>query len=190
MIGIFSKNDRLTTAFTGALASFEAEPFQEAGTYDAVLCLDEGAVEALIARTTAPVIVIGTPHEEAALCLKAPIRLDVLTRRLAAFLAAREADVAFDTDAFSFSAQKRLLTDKKAEREIALTEKESALLAYLTTKEEHTASKEQLLEAVWNYRPDTETHTVESHIYTLKQKIGTNADSLLQNTADGYCLFI
>ncbi len=190
MIGVFSKNDRLGTALIDALTSLNAEKFKTGESYEAVLCLEPDMVELLSEKTKAPIIMLGRQHEEAALSLKTPIRLDMLRQRLNVFLSARATDITFETADFLFSAHKRQLTDKKNGREIALTEKESALIAYLVTCADHTATKEQLLEAVWNYRPDIETHTIESHVYALKQKIGIHADSLLQSTPEGYHLFI
>ena len=49
-------------------------------------------------------------------------------------------------------------------------------------------TKEDLLVSVWNYKPEAETHTVESHIYALRQKLGNRADDLIQSTSEGYIL--
>jgi Transcriptional regulatory protein, C terminal len=53
--------------------------------------------------------------------------------------------------------------------EIRLTEKETALLVHLSSGE--TASRQDLLETVWAYADSVETHTLETHIYRLRQKI-------------------
>lgn len=63
-------------------------------------------------------------------------------------------------------------TLKKAEKEnIALTEKEVEILKFLHKSKPQIISKEELLEAVWNYAENVETHTLETHIYRLRQKI-------------------
>ena len=53
---------------------------------------------------------------------------------------------------------------------VTITEKEAALLTYLSNQPE-TVSREVLLERVWRYHPDTETHTLETHLYRLRQKL-------------------
>lgn len=53
---------------------------------------------------------------------------------------------------------------------VTITEKEAALLTYLSNQPE-TVSREVLLERVWHYHRDTETHTLETHLYRLRQKL-------------------
>ena len=69
-----------------------------------------------------------------------------------------------------------------------MTEKESDLLFSLVQAYPKAMSKEDLLISVWNYSPDAETHTVESHIYGLRQKLGEKADALIKSTPAGYLL--
>jgi len=61
-----------------------------------------------------------------------------------------------------------LLRDEN--KEIYLTEKETALLQYLASSD-NAVSRKSLLEAVWGYSQDLETHTVETHLYRLRQKL-------------------
>ncbi len=53
---------------------------------------------------------------------------------------------------------------------IQLTEKEMAILLYLRDKNA-LVPKEDLLDQVWGYVEGIETHTIETHIYRLRQKI-------------------
>lgn len=55
---------------------------------------------------------------------------------------------------------------------VPLTEKESLLLAALHAALPAAASREQLLRDVWAYAGDSETHTLETHIYRLRSKLG------------------
>ena len=59
-----------------------------------------------------------------------------------------------------------LLNDIK----LKLTEKEINTIIYLS-KASKPVSIEELQENVWSYQSDTETHTVETHIYRLRKKI-------------------
>ena len=81
-----------------------------------------------------------------------------------------------------------MLILKSNDKSILLTEKESDLLSFLVQSYPNAMTKEDLLTSVWNYRPDAETHTVESHIYGLRQKLGDKADMLFKSTSAGYLL--
>ncbi|MBQ3034486.1 MAG: winged helix-turn-helix domain-containing protein, partial [Alphaproteobacteria bacterium] len=95
----------------------------------------------------------------------------------------------FENKRFLFEGAKRLLFDKKTKKDYYLTEKETDLISFLVISLPEGASKTDLLTEVWKYRADIETHTVESHIYALRQKIGEKAaESLLKNNEEGYIL--
>jgi hypothetical protein len=63
------------------------------------------------------------------------------------------------------------LIEQKTGRVIRLTEKESQILALLAQRPGEIVSRKALLENVWNYADGIETHTLETHIYRLRQKI-------------------
>lgn len=72
---------------------------------------------------------------------------------------------------------------------IILTEKEVQLVElFLNSKK--PISKDFILSSVWNYAPDVDTHTVETHIYRLRKKIIDNFkdDKFILNDKDGYYL--
>jgi hypothetical protein len=76
-----------------------------------------------------------------------------------------------------------------AEKSVSLTEKESAILIYLAQKKE-PVTRDDLLRDVWNYAADVDTHTIETHIYRLRQKIETDPEKpkILLTRKDGYQL--
>jgi len=86
----------------------------------------------------------------------------------------------YENATFVFDASQRLLTDLTTNTAFSLTEKETDFLAFLVQTKEHQATKEEILKHVWQYSPEAETHTIESHLYALKQKIGANADKLIR----------
>lgn len=71
-----------------------------------------------------------------------------------------------------------------------LTEKEVATLQFLRAQPNFTATRAALQQHVWGYATDADTHTVETHIYRLRQKIETNptAPQYVVTNDDGYCL--
>lgn len=75
-------------------------------------------------------------------------------------------------------------------REIPLTDREVEMLAYFIRHHGKTVLKEDLLRDVWNYQEGIDTHTVETHVYRLRQKIepGIETPSLLATTDKGYIL--
>ena len=70
-----------------------------------------------------------------------------------------------------------------------LTEKEIQLLELLSKKVK-TYSKKEILNTVWKYASDADTHTVETHIYRLRKKINDKFidDKFILNNKDGYYL--
>ena len=80
-------------------------------------------------------------------------------------------------------------TLKKKEKVLKITEKEINFI-YTLKSSEFPLSKKYILEKIWLYSPDTETHTIETHIYRLRQKIKETFDDqdFIKNTKDGYTL--
>lgn len=74
---------------------------------------------------------------------------------------------------------------------IKLTEKEVIILKYLYNRAPETISKEELLKNVWGYSAEMTTHTIETHIYRLRQKVEQNGGSQIIITENsGYRLNI
>ena len=71
-----------------------------------------------------------------------------------------------------------------------LTEKETAILRYLYRSGQNPVSREVLLQEVWGYNSGVTTHTLETHIYRLRQKIEKDPANaaLLVTEAGGYKL--
>lgn len=75
---------------------------------------------------------------------------------------------------------------------VRLTEKEVEILVLLAAANGAAVSRDTLLGDVWKYAQDVETHTLETHIYRLRQKIEADPaqPQFLQTRDEGYCLSI
>jgi DNA-binding response OmpR family regulator len=77
-----------------------------------------------------------------------------------------------------------------SEKKVRLTEKETAILKYLYRAGQKVVGRDVLLHEVWGYNAGVTTHTLETHIYRLRQKIErdpSNAELLVTETG-GYKL--
>ena len=88
-----------------------------------------------------------------------------------------------------FKAPIIMLTGANA-RKVRLTEKETAILRFLYRAGQQPVSRETLLQEVWGYNSGVTTHTLETHIYRLRQKIEKDAANpeILVTEAGGYKL--
>ena len=120
-----------------------------------------------------------------------PFRFAVLLARIRAQLRQHEAseDAVFSVGPYSFRPGSKMLTAANA-RKVRLTEKETAILRFLYRAGQMPVSRETLLQEVWGYNSGVTTHTLETHIYRLRQKIEKDAANpeILVTEAGGYKL--
>lgn len=78
------------------------------------------------------------------------------------------------------------------EKEVRLTEKEVALLECILLREGKIVPRQELLEYIWGYGANIETHTLETHIYRLRQKIESDPahPKILLTEESGYRTFL
>lgn len=120
-----------------------------------------------------------------------PFRFAVLLARIRAQLRQHEAseDAVFTIGPYSFRPSSKLLTTPKGGK-VRLTEKETAILRYLYRAGQQAVSRETLLQEVWGYNSGVTTHTLETHVYRLRQKVEQDAanPSILVTDSGGYKL--
>jgi len=120
-----------------------------------------------------------------------PFRFAVLLARIRVQLRQHEAsdDAEFAIGPYSFRPASKSLVDAKGAK-LRLTEKEAAILRFLHRADRQVVSRDVLLKEVWGYNSNVTTHTLETHIYRLRQKIEVDpADArLLVTDAGGYKL--
>ena len=120
-----------------------------------------------------------------------PFRFAVLLARIRAQLRQHEQseDAVFMIGRYTFRPSAKTLVDERGQK-IRLTEKETAILKYLFRAGEKVISREVLLHEVWGYNSGVTTHTLETHIYRLRQKIERDPSKaeLLVTDVGGYKL--
>jgi DNA-binding response OmpR family regulator len=153
------------------------------------------------AGVTAPVIMLTAADGEAETVMgldagasdyvTKPFRFNVLLARVRAQLRAHEQaeDLVLRVGPYAFHPAGRLLVDAKGKR-LRLTDKEASILKYLYKAGEKAVTREELLAEVWGYNAGVTTHTLETHVYRLRQKIepGPGQARLLLTEAGGYRL--
>ncbi|MCB1479844.1 MAG: response regulator transcription factor [Rhodobiaceae bacterium] len=120
-----------------------------------------------------------------------PFRFAVLLARIRAQLRQHEQseDAVFTIGQYTFRPSQKLLS-KEDGGKIRLTEKETAILKYLYRTGEKAVTRDVLLHEVWGYNANVTTHTLETHIYRLRQKIEGDPSNarLLVTEGGGYKL--
>ncbi len=119
-----------------------------------------------------------------------PFRFAVLMARAHAHLRSHEQseEAVYRIGPYTFRPSAKLLLDPGGKK-IRLTEKETSILKYLYRSGD-TVARDTLLHEVWGYNPAVTTHTLETHIYRLRQKIESNPGQaqILVTESGGYRL--
>ena len=120
-----------------------------------------------------------------------PFRFGALLARIRAQLRQHEQseDAVFSVGRFTFRPAQKLLEEENGSK-VHLTEKEASILKFLYRADHQVVTRETLLHEVWGYNAGVTTHTLETHIYRLRQKIESdpsNAELLVTETG-GYKL--
>ncbi len=116
-----------------------------------------------------------------------PFRFSVLLARIRAALRQHDQseDVVFTIGPYSFQPAAKMLEAADGAK-VRLTDKETSILKYLYRQGPKTITREILLKEVWGYNNRVTTHTLETHIYRLRQKIERDpSNARLLVTEDG-----
>lgn len=120
-----------------------------------------------------------------------PFRFAVLLARIRAHLRQHDAsdDATFQIGEYTFKPSSKHLVNDKGNK-LRLTEKETAILRFLYRASGQVVTRDVLLREVWGYNASVTTHTLETHIYRLRQKIEQDPTSaqLLMTEGGGYRL--
>jgi DNA-binding response OmpR family regulator len=108
--------------------------------------------------------------------LAKPFRLPELLARVRAQLRVfdNSEDAVFLIGPYVFRPSARLLQEPARNRKVRLTDKECSILKYLYRAGGKAVPRQVLLNEVWGYNSAVSTHTLETHVYRLRQKIEAN----------------
>src|SRR3546814_4293539 len=86
------------------------------------------------------------------------------------------------------SSDLKLLTHGESKKKVRLTEKETSILKYLYRSGDAVVGRDKLLGEVWGYNAGVTTHTLETHVYRLRQTIeeDPSAAEILVTEPGGY----
>jgi DNA-binding response OmpR family regulator len=193
-----------------SMAEAEAKLVGAAERYDGLILdvgLPDGDGRDLCARLRrhgikVPIIMLTGSDEEADVVrgldsgandyIAKPFRMAELLARLRAQLRSFEnsEDAVFTIGPYTFRPSAKLLLEPVKSRKIRLTEKEAAILKYLYRAGTRPVARQVLLNEVWGYNSAVTTHTLETHIYRLRQKIEPDPSNarLLLTEGGGYRL--
>jgi DNA-binding response OmpR family regulator len=120
-----------------------------------------------------------------------PFKFPVLLARIRAQLRQHEQseDAVFTLGPYTFKPAAKMLIDED-DKKIRLTEKETNILKFLYRAQDGVVARDVLLHEVWGYNAGVTTHTLETHIYRLRQKIEPDPGNarLLITESGGYRL--
>lgn len=153
------------------------------GMSGVIMILHPKARDSVVERALAAGAIDCLPHETATPVLVARLRAHIRIRD-------RQDDAPKVIGPLVLQPSHRLLVDDRTQRRVQLTEKEMNILRTLARNPEQVIAREALLDAVWNVSRGVETHTVETHIYRLRQKLSVVAGEAVRiaTAPGGYCL--
>tara|TARA_B100000676_G_scaffold232961_1_gene231929 strand:+ start:396 stop:1079 length:684 start_codon:yes stop_codon:yes gene_type:complete len=105
--------------------------------------------------------------------IRKPFRLGVLLARIRAQLRQHQQseDAVFSIGPYTFKPSAKILVEGESDKKVRLTEKETSILKFLYSAGDQVVGRDTLLGEVWRYNAGVTTHTLETHVYRLRQKI-------------------
>ncbi len=205
MLFVFAADKLVASTYGDILKPFNPVIFSDADTLALhmdqakVVVIDENAEVAESVEKANPGASILIITDEAAdpkdgqwSVLQKPVSAATLRAKVSFLIsvAQKGLSLTFETKSYQFDGPTRALFIAGGKEEIRLTEKEAEIIQYLYENKDRIVGKDELLEKIFGYRNGVETHTLETHIYKLRQKGGDTGDELIATTDGGYRLIL
>ena len=120
-----------------------------------------------------------------------PMRMGELLARMNTYLRQHKLsdDARFEIEGLDFVPSQKTIASRISGEKIILTEKETMVLKMLNKKAPDAVSCEALLLEIWGFQKGLTTHTLETHIYRLRQKLTRlTTEPVIETAQDGYRL--
>ncbi len=200
MLFIYASDKLLASTYADLLKNFD--PFFSSQKEDVlsklhginILLIDEDSSFTHLIQKKAPqlsiLLLTSTPEQfkqAPYTILKKPLSIHALRSKITFLKTLSEKGLTscFQTSFYNFDASSRSLFLFDQKTELHLTEKETEIIQYLYQNKNRIVPKEELLEKIFGYKTGVETHTLETHIYKLRQKIGLADDQSFISTSEG-----
>lgn len=194
-IAVFAQSAAIRSYLEALVRLSGAAVAQEGNSPDMVLSTAEDFQSSISLWQGVPVLCLGaavTGAPDTVRFLKTPVRaahlLDAIEKTI---IRSRAIPARIPMAGGILDTQESLWLPEGGEQSpVRLTEKEVGVLLLLRESFPLAVSRQTLLDKVWAYADGVETHTLETHIYRLRQKIEIDPSSptILLTTEDGYCL--
>ena len=120
-----------------------------------------------------------------------PMRMGELLARMNTHLRQHKLsdDVRFEIKGLDFVPSQKTIASRESGAKVVLTEKETMILKMLNKNAPMPVTREEMLSEIWGFQKGLTTHTVETHIYRLRQKlIRLVSDTVIETVQEGYRL--
>lgn len=194
MILIYSANPESLATYTEILDNFPVEATTDKSAFikdlskaELIIIDNDSDLLAQSIQQTQPagILFIGQIEPtQNIIFLKKPLSSSVFIRRVELMWQRiqKGLQINFTTPHYDFNGSNKTLNG------IALTPKEAELIEYLWENKDKVVGKDELLKEIFGYKDGVETHTLETHIYKLRQKINAAQEELILTRDGGYQL--
>lgn len=120
-----------------------------------------------------------------------PMRMGELLARMKTHLRQHKLsdDARFEIQGLDFVPSQKTISSRQTGQKVILTEKETMILKMLNKQAPDAVSRDALLSEIWGFQQGLTTHTLETHIYRLRQKLTRlTQDPIIETAQDGYRL--
>lgn len=145
----------------------------EEDVFDVFICDNEEDFEKTTSKLyNTPCVFISEDNKsvEADYLIKKPILLESMLD-IVSSAANSHSDTFLKFGSYLLDTNRKEIENTLTTKIVKLTEREVDIIKYLYKTQERVVDKNELLSKVWEYHIETTTHTVETHIYRLRQKV-------------------